>query len=133
MNYSTRPATRPSDPFNDSALERQKRMGLLSGDGQLQPEAMDAFCSLYAGLFFDDLCDSCTDFETAGTICRRLIALIQKEEPRRALLALSVQYDAMKRSLPDPIWWIAGNALLVSAFIRGFALKLQILVGTERR
>lgn len=131
MNYNPKPAPRPHDPFDDSARERQKRMGLLTSEGQPSATSIEVFCTLYAGLFFDDLCDRCGDFETALAVCRNLIDLSQREEPRRMLLALSVQYDAMQCSLPDPIWWIAGNTVLVTAFTQGFAQRLQILADSE--
>lgn len=131
MNPNPKPSLRPHDPFDDSAHERQKRMGLLTSDGQPSTVNIEAFCTLYAGLFFDDLCDCCGDFNAAIAICRNLIVLSQREEPRRMLLAISVQYDTMQRSLPDPIWWIAGNQMLVDAFTQGFSQRLQLLVDSE--
>lgn len=132
MNLSQNPAMRAHDPFDDSATERQKRMGLLSSEGVPCRESIAFFCTLYAGLFFDDLCDSCGDYGAALAVCRRLVALSQKEEPRRVLLALSVQYDAMHRGLPDPIWWIAGNPALVAAFAEGFCYRLHLLACAQR-
>lgn len=131
MNQASQSAARPHDPFDDSAPERQKRMGLLTEAGLPNAETMEMFCSLYAGLFYDDICDHCGDFDTAISICHSLIALAEKDDSRRVLLTLSLQYDAMQRSLPDPIWWIAGNPTLVSAFIEGFSRRLSALINAE--
>ena len=48
---------RPSCPFDDSALERQRRMGLVSADGKADKDAIAVLCCIYAGQLFDDLCD----------------------------------------------------------------------------
>ena len=131
MNHSRKPTARPHDPFDDSAIERHKRMGLLNSHGQISINTMEVFCHLYAGLFYDDVCDHCEDYAAAASIFQSLIAVSRTDEVRRVLLAISVQYDAMRRSLPEPIWWIAGNPTLVSAFIEGFTRRLSLLIRTE--
>lgn len=57
MEVIRNPTRRPQDPFDDSAAERQKRMGLLTDDSKADMDALAAFSRLYAGLFFDNLCD----------------------------------------------------------------------------
>ena len=48
---------RPHSPFEDSAIERLRRMGLTTEDGSPERDAMAVFSSIFAGQFFDDLCD----------------------------------------------------------------------------
>ena len=48
---------RPHSPFEDSAIERLRRMGLTTEDGSPEQDAMAGFGSVFAGQFFDDLCD----------------------------------------------------------------------------
>ena len=120
-------APRPHDPFDDSAVERQRRMGLLTEQGGVDHRALSAFCSIHAGLFFDDLLDYCTDAKMARAICRQLLELSVQEDARRVLLALSMQYDAMNHTLPDPVWWIVGSSVLLPPFIEGFMHQLAEL------
>ena len=35
------------------------------------------------------------------------------------------QYDAMRRSLPDPIWWLSGSKDILPIFMRAFAAHLS--------
>lgn len=134
MNPKNHPPARPQDPFNDSAVERQLHMGLLSADGTVDSSAIAACSKLYEGLFYDDLCDRYVEDNTALDICHILLERSAGMEARRVLLALSLQYDALCRALPDPVWWIAGNAALVQPFIDGFLQHLAELVcaGTAR-
>ena len=50
--------SRPHDPFDDSAVERQRRMGLLTETGGVEEGALAVLSRVYAGLFLDHLCDS---------------------------------------------------------------------------
>jgi hypothetical protein len=42
-------------------------------------------------------------------------------------LYISLQYDRMRKPLPDPVWWLAGNPDAVQTFTRHFAAKLEYL------
>ena len=44
-------------PFDSSALDRLRRMGLATADGSVERDAMAVFCCIFAGQFYDDLCD----------------------------------------------------------------------------
>ena len=44
---------RPHSPFEDSAIERLRRMGLTSADGSPERDAMAVFGGIFAGQFFD--------------------------------------------------------------------------------
>lgn len=48
---------RPHSPFEDSAAQRLRRMGLTMEDGAPERDAMAVFGTIFAGQFFDDLCD----------------------------------------------------------------------------
>ena len=52
---------RVPDPFDSSASARLERMGILRPDGQVNVETMRTFVQIFAGLFFDDLCDFYSD------------------------------------------------------------------------
>ncbi len=127
MNNAGRALLRPHDPFDDSAAERHRRMGLLTADSRADNAAMKVFSQIYAGLFYDSLCDFSGSFETVRTVCSRLLEL-SGEEPRRVLLALSMQYDTMRRALPEPVWWIAGSKVLLPVFASGFLEDLRVLL-----
>lgn len=89
---------------------------------------MQVFSRIYAGLFFDSLCDFSSGLEMVSTVCGRLLELSEDVEPRRVLLALSMQYDTMCRPLPEPVWWIAGSKALLPAFAIGFLQHLRVLL-----
>ena len=52
MNYMI-----SSNPFDDSALPRLQRMGLLSATGEADRDAIASLSTVYAGLLFDAICD----------------------------------------------------------------------------
>ena len=54
---------RPRSPFEDTAVQRLRRMGLTTEDGALEQDAMSVFSTIFAGQFFDDLCDYYQDDE----------------------------------------------------------------------
>ena len=111
-------------PLDDSVIERHRRMGLITQNGTANNAAVDALSHLFSGLFFDALCDRYPDMETVSQICRKLVALAE-DDPRKTFLRLCTEYDAMRLSLPDPLWWISGSWVLVPPFIRGFCLHLD--------
>jgi hypothetical protein len=124
MKWST---PRSASPFDDSAVERHRHMGLIGADGTMDIAAVTILAHVHAGLFFDALCDSCAAYETVTTICGALIELAQTFPPKRVLLALCTEYDAMRRPLPDAIWWISGSVELVPPFMEQFLQWLDKL------
>ena len=58
-------------------------------------------------------------------ICQHIINEEGENRPRQALLALSMSYDAMRRGLPDPIWWLSGSKDILPIFMRAFAAHLS--------
>ena len=111
-------------PFDDSAKARQTRMGLLQSDGAPDQEAVAVLSRVYAGLMFDDLCESSPDMERVYAICGRFAELQKQGDAKKTLLFICLQYDGMLRALPEPIWWIVGNPALVEPFCEGFVRRL---------
>ena len=111
-------------PFDDSARARQVRMGLLRSDGTPDQDAITVLSRAYAGLMFDDLCESSPDMERVYIICDHFSELQVQGDERKTLLFICLQYDSMLRALPEPIWWIVGNPALVRPFCEGFVRRL---------
>ena len=66
-------AARACGPFDDSALERLRRMGLLTAEGKPDRDALAVVSRLYAGLFYDELCDFYSELHSVNNVCRSLI------------------------------------------------------------
>ena len=111
-------------PFDDSARVRQIRMGLLNADGKPEEDAITILARVYAGLLFDDLCETLPDIEQVYAVCDRFSSLRSEGDARKTLLYICIQYDGMLRPLPEPIWWIVGNPALVKPFCEGFVRRL---------
>lgn len=123
-----RPVGRAASPFDDSAVERHFRMGLLDAVGKPNLNTITVLSQLYAGLFYDDLCDFYGSIEEVTSICSSLISLSDKSDFRQIFLVLCTDYDTMLCPLPEPIWWISGSAVLVPPFLAGFVRRLNQLV-----
>ena len=111
---------RPRSPFDACALERLRRMGLAGADGQADQDAMAVFAHIFAGQFFDDLCDY---YQNSGAVRDLLVQMLdsaETAEPKQRFLIICVQYDAMYRTLPDPIWWLSGSPAFAEPFADGF-------------
>lgn len=107
-------------PFDDTAQARQKRMGLIDDSGRPDQVALAAMARVYAGLMFDDLCESSPDMERVYAVCERFKSLAGAGETRKTMIFICLQYDGMLRPLPDPIWWIAGSDALLVPFVETF-------------
>lgn len=112
-------------PFDDSAIMRLRRMGLLMPDGTPDERMIQPLACVSAGLYYDQLCDSVESYESAAGVCRHIISEEAQNRPRQALLALSMSYDAMRRGLPDPIWWLSGSKDIIPIFMHAFAAHLS--------
>ena len=52
---------------------------------------------------------------------------------QRIFLLLSLQYDALRKPLPDPLWWLAGHPPALEQFSLGFAAYLsQLMTDMEK-
>ena len=106
------------NPFDDSAPERLRHMGLLTAEGAPEEDALAVIERLYAGLFYDALFDFYDDLaERLGT-----------ENPRRSFLNICSAYDAIYLAIPEPVWWMAGNLDLIAHFSAGFIKRLTDLL-----
>lgn len=111
---------RVPDPFDGSAEARLAHMGLLDQEGRIVPRSMEVFTHIFAGLFFDDLCDFYDDRDKLTAIYRTFQELAEKEDHQHMLLLLSLQYDYLRKPLPDPVWWLSGHYESVRSFMSGF-------------
>lgn len=111
----------PTSPFHDSANTKLLRMGLLLPDGTSNRDSIFILAQVYAGLFFESLCDFHNDMERSFQICADLAELGAEANYRELLLAICVQYDCLRINLPEPVWWIVGNDDLVQIYVSRFA------------
>ena len=118
------------DPFDGSAHIRLKRMGLLDSDGCVPMRGMAAFAIIFTALFFDDLCES-HDADDILTIYGTFKALSEKGDYQHMYLLMSILYDYMKKSLPDPVWWLAGDSEAVTAFMTMFMGGFERILKSE--
>ena len=119
---------RVPNPFDDSANIRLGRMGLFDVDGNIDSGVMCVFSRVFAGLFFDDLCDFYDNPKDLTVIYNALSALYEKGNFQHMLLLISIQYDYIRKPLPDPVWWLAGNTAAVNAFMVLFIKRLKALM-----
>ena len=115
---------RAHSPFEDSATQRLRRMGLTTEDGSPERDAMAVFSSIFAGQFFDDLCDYYQDYENVQETIAQIFHTAEQADPKQKFLLICLQYDSIYRSLPDPVWWLAGHVPALSRFSLGFAAYL---------
>lgn len=118
-------------PFDDSANTKLLRMGLIQRDGAANGVALSALARVYAGLFFESLCDFHNDMESSFQICADLVELSAKANYHELLLAICMQYDSMRISLPEPVWWISGNDDLLPVYVIRFADCLKEFIRHE--
>ena len=59
--------------------------------------------------------------------------LAEREDPKRLFLLLSLQYDAMRKPMPEPVWWLAGDMAVLSAFTLGFSAYLMELAAQAKQ
>ena len=115
-------------PFDDCAVARQKRMGVLTGDGKADLNTIHTLAHVYAALFFDRLCDSNADMEMCVSICEALTKMLQTGSTRQLLLSICVQYDALLMALPEPIWWSVGNQEVITPYVKEFVRQLSFFI-----
>lgn len=126
--HSTGLIMRVPDPFDGSAEARLAHMGLLDENGRIEPRSMEVFTRIFAGLFFDDLCDYYDDRDKLRAIYRAFGELAEKRDHQHMLLLLSLQYDCLHKPLPDPVWWLSGHSEAVRHFMSGFLELLGALL-----
>ena len=118
---------RPHSPFEDSAIERLRRMGLTTEDGAPEQDAMSVFSTIFAGQFFDDLCDYYQDDEQVREVVTQFFQTAEQADSRQKFLLICLQYDGIYRNLPDPVWWISGSPDFAALFAEDFLTHLKRL------
>ncbi len=118
---------RAQSPFDDSAAERLRRMGLTNESGSPDRDAAAVCSCIFAGQFFDDLCDYFESYEDVRQLIAGLSDAAETADGKRKFLLVCLQYDSIYRTLPDPVWWISGNPTLAELFAEGFLAHLKRL------
>ena len=112
---------RVPDPFDGSADARLAHMGILTATGEIVPDTLSIMAQIYAGLFMDELDDFYDDWSILSVILGTFGELASKKDYNHMLLLLSLQFDYMRKPLPDPIWWISSRSNAVDMFMDGFS------------
>jgi len=119
-------------PFDDSAADRLRRMGLTCADGTPERDAMSVFSNIFAGQFFDDLCDYYQDWQDVQEFLAQVFEKADNADPEQKFLLICLQYDSIYRALPDPVWWISGSPDFAELFADGFLAHLERLNQTTQ-
>jgi len=114
-------------PFDDSARVRLRRMGLTAADGSPDKEAMAVFSAIFAGQFFDDLCDFYQEWKDVQETIVQILHQAEQADSKQKFLLICLQYDSIYRALPDPVWWISGSLDFAELFADGFLAHLERL------
>lgn len=118
---------RAQSPFDDSAPERLRRMGLTDEKGSPDRDALSICSCIFAGQFFDDLCDYFESYEDVRELISNLSESAEDAAGKQKFLLVCLQYDAIYRTMPDPVWWISGNPAAAELFAEGFIAHLRQL------
>jgi len=110
---------RAQSPFDDSAADRLRRMGLTDENGNPDRDAIAVCGCVFAGQFFDDLCDYFESYEDVRELILNLSESAENAAGKQKFLLVCLQYDAIYRTLPDPVWWISGNPVAAELFAEG--------------
>lgn len=106
-------------------------MGLLTETGSAEASALAGLAHAFAGLLFDDLCDTCQDYSSVQTELHQLFNAADQAEPRQQFLLICLQYDRLSQILPAPIWWISGAPGLAGDFAALFIEYLKNLASAK--
>ena len=79
---------RPHSPFEDTAVQRLRRMGLTTEDGAPEQDAMSVFSTIFAGQFFDDLCDYYQDDEQVREVVTQFFQTAEQVDSRQKFLLI---------------------------------------------
>ena len=84
---------RAQSPFDDSAAERLRRMGLADGNGVPDRDAITVCSCIFAGQFFDDLCDYFESYEDIRELISSLSESAEDAAEKQKFLLVCLQYD----------------------------------------
>lgn len=121
MTVAETPST--SLPMNGPLLSRLYQMGIVKRDGEINIENMRLFTRIYAAQFYYNLCDSYTK-STVGAVLASFDELLGRKDYKGIYLFLSLQYDQLRKTLPDPVWWLMGSPNALKIFSIGFVESL---------
>ena len=125
-------STHPLDPFDDSAPARLARMGIATPDGKPNTATFPVFAGIFSAHFYEQSLDCYGNPAIVSSVAISLSALIERGEYEQMFMFLCLQYDAMLQPIPDPVWWIAGNAEVVREFMEIFTVRLcELVAGKE--
>ena len=74
---------RAFSPFDDSATERRRRMGLVSETGEPDQNSIEVLSHVFAAQYFDDLCDFCQSIDDVQAALTHLLMLRRRLNPNR--------------------------------------------------
>jgi hypothetical protein len=131
MSKKRSPAAYIPDIFDNSPRAKLFRMGLLTPAGEVDAAMMRAFSCIFAGQFLEDLCDHHASLEQIMEVAEAFAELASQDDDHHIYLMLSIQYDRMRKTLPDPIWSLINHdparKLFCSNFVERF---LELLNST---
>ena len=110
-------------PMDGPLLSRLYQMGIVKRDGEINVENMRLFTRIYAAQFYYNLCDSYAK-STVGTVLASFDELSGRMDYKGIYLFLSLQYDQLRKPLPDPVWWLMGSPKALKIFSIGFVESL---------
>ena len=111
--------------FDDSLAARQRRMGLRHPDGTLHEENISVLAGVYAGIFYDEMCDYYPDPDRATVIFREIAALDAEGAYQRLLCTISYEFDRIRSALSPHFLRFVCKKELIEPFARAFAAHLQ--------
>lgn len=127
MNITENLYERPHSPYDDTTIERLRRMGLATSEGAPDRDAMTVFSGVFAGQFYDDLCDCYQDYADVRELLEHLFDATDEMGTEQKSLFICLQSNSMFRELPAPVWWISGNPAFAESFADGFLARLRQL------
>ena len=102
-------------------------MGPADASGIPDRDAIAVCSCIFAGQFFDDLRDYFESCEDVRKLISGLSESAENAAEKQKFLLVRLQYDAVCRNLPDPVWWISGNPIAAELFAEGFITHLKQL------
>ena len=102
-------------------------MGLADEKGAPDRDALSVCSCIFSGQFFDDLCDYFESYEDVRELISGLSESAEDAAGKQKFLLVCLQYDAIYRTLPDPVWWISGNPAAAELFVESLIARLKQL------
>lgn len=111
---------------DNDLIDRLVHMGLMTDAGTVSEEVMSVFAGIFSGVFIWDVRQyAVREKHSLRTIYEVFQELEQRQEYHNMYLMLSIQYDQMGKTLPDPIWWLMCSEIAVEGFMRHFMKRFD--------